>query len=325
LLFGNKAARADAEAARLAAGRTRQELAAEAADAYLEVLAVDARRRATAAYVRSLAQSLDETRARVEAGRALEADALKIEQALERAELELLGLDEAREVAVAALARAVGSDDPVEPGPAPDWLRRPVPSADDAVARALEARLDLEALDTTAEALEQRRAAVRAEAIPRLDARAAWVWTSGSPYAEDRWVEGSVVLSWVPFAAGTRGPRAAAAAAERDAVEHRAAEARRGAAVEVRSALAALATARKGVGVGERGIEQATETLRVERERHAAGRVTTNNLLEAEAGLRSQRTLFELARLEVVRAWVDLWLAMGEDDLRSLFESSGVS
>ncbi|HSN57794.1 MAG TPA: efflux RND transporter permease subunit [Candidatus Sulfomarinibacteraceae bacterium] len=325
LLFGNKAARADAEAARLAAGRTRQELAAEAAGAYLEVLAVDARRRANAAYVRSLAQSLDETWARVEAGRALEADALKIEQALERAELELLGLDEAREVAVAALARAVGSDDPVEPGPAPDWLRRPVPSADDAVARALEARLDLEALDTTAEALEQRRAAVRAEAIPRLDARAAWVWTSGSPYAEDRWVEGSVVLSWVPFAAGTRGPRAAAAAAERDAVEHRASEARRGVTIEVRSALAALATARKGVGVGERGIEQATETLRVERERHAAGRVTTNNLLEAEAGLRSQRTLFEIARLEVVRAWVDLWLATGEDDPGALFETAGVS
>jgi multidrug efflux pump subunit AcrB/outer membrane protein TolC len=319
ILYGNKAATSEARSARLASDRTRQELAFDAAAAYLEVLAVDARRAANLAFISSLEVSLAEMEARVSVGRALESDALKIRQALERAELEQLALDEGRIVALAAMARAIGADHEVEPAPAPDWTGRPIPPPDQAIERALAGRADLAALAAVDDALDKRRAAVRAEAIPSLEARASWIWTSGSPYAQDRWVEGAVVFNWVPVAAGTRGPRAAALAAERDAVELELAEAQRGVAIEVRSALAELATARDGVTVGARGIEQATETLRVERERHAAGRITTNNLLEAEAALRSQRTLYELAQLDVVRAWAGLWLAMGEDDPAALF------
>jgi hypothetical protein len=68
----------------------------------------------------------------------------------------------------------------------------------------------------------------------------------------------------------------------------------------------------EAVTVGERGVEQATETLRVERERHEAGRATTNDLPEAEPALRNRRTIRDVAKLEVVRAWVRLWLVMGE-------------
>jgi outer membrane protein TolC len=82
--------------------------------------------------------------------------------------------------------------------------------------------------------------------------------------------------------------------------------------VEVRSALAELVTARAAVGVAERGVEQAGETLRVEAERHAAGRSTTNDLLDAEAALRRERTTRDLARLDVVRAHLRLALAKGE-------------
>jgi len=322
LFYGNKAATSEAHSARFGADRVRQELAAEAARRYLEVLAIEARSEANSAYLESLKVSLQETQARVEAGRALESDALKIRQAVERAELETLALDEARVVALEALAQATGSDFGLEPEDAPDWLGRPAPNAAGAIEHATTNRTDLAALEAKTEALEKRRAAVRAEAIPNLNARAAWTWTSGSPYDQNRWVEGAVVLNWIPVASGTRGPRAAAFAAERDAVGHRLAEARRTAALQVRAALAALATARDGVEVGSRGIEQATETLRVERERYAAGRITTNNLLDAEAALRSQRTLYELAQLEVVQAWVGLWLAMGEEDPATLFTGS---
>ncbi|NOZ95363.1 MAG: TolC family protein, partial [Acidobacteria bacterium] len=82
-------------------------------------------------------------------------------------------------------------------------------------------------------------------------------------------------------------------------------------AVDVRAALAAIVTARGALRVGERGVEQARETLRVERERHASGRATTNDLLEAEARLRDKRTQRDLARLAITRAWLELWLATG--------------
>jgi outer membrane protein TolC len=65
--------------------------------------------------------------------------------------------------------------------------------------------------------------------------------------------------------------------------------------------------------VRARGVELAAETLRVERERHAAGRSTTNDLLEAEAKLRRQPTALDLARFEVLRSWVRFDLARGMD------------
>jgi outer membrane protein TolC len=312
LLHANPATRLEAEASRLAAERARQALATEAGEALLEVLAVEARRASTGAFAESLRARLDETEARVAAGRALQADALKIRLALERAELELFALGEAHHVAATALARATGLDGQVVAAPAPDWLARPVPDLEAAVAAAVDRRPDLAALDQAGRALERRLDAVRAEALPRLDAAASWSWSDGSPYAEESWATGAVVLTWAPFEAGTRGPRAAALEAERTAVAADLEEARRGVALEVRAALAELATARTAVGVAERGVEQAGETLRVETERHAAGRSTTNDLLEAETALRRERTTRDLARLDVVRAHLQLALATGE-------------
>jgi len=312
LLHANPATRLESDASRLEAERTRQELAVEAGVALLELLAVEARQSATSAFADSLRGRLEETEARVDAGRALGADALKIRLALERAELELLALNEAHQVAVAALARATGLDGEVAAAPAPDWLGRPVPGLDRAVEAALRQRPDLAALDRAGRALERRRSAVRAEALPRLDAAVSWSWSDGSPYAQEQWTAGAVVLTWSPFEAGTRGPRAAALAAERNALAADLEEARRGVAVEVRAALAELATARAAVAVAGWGVEQAGETLRVEAERHAAGRSTTNDLLEAEAAVRRERTARDLARLDVVRTHLRLALATGE-------------
>jgi len=311
MLHARPAARAEADAARLTSERTRQELAAEAGGALLDVLEIDARRRSTTAFVASLAARLEETEQRVAAGRALAADALKIRLASDQAQQDLLALDNARQVAVRVLGHAVGLEGDAEPVAAPDWTGRPTPAAETTVERALTARPDLEALKSAASALAERRAAVRAEALPRLDARLTWNWTDGSPYTSSTWAEGALVVTWSPLAAGTRAPRAAALAAERNAMDAELVEARRGVEVEVRAALAGIATARSAVGIAKHGVEQATETLRVEVERNAVGRSTTNDLLAAEAAVRDQHTRLEIARLAVVRAWVRLWLATG--------------
>ncbi len=320
-LHGNAASKLEAEASRFAATRTRDQLVVDAGEAYLNVLAIEADLAATGAFAASLSARLAETEARVGAGRALDADALKIRLALESAELEQLALEQALEVARLDLGRAIGEELPVEAGAAPDWFERAPPDLDAATAMALAARPDVAALEAQAAALDQRRAAVGAERIPRLDARVLWNWSDGSPYTEKSWTEGALVLTWSPFAAGTRAPRAAALAAETDAARNSLTEARRGVELELRQARARLLTARAAVEVSARGVEQASETARVERERNAAGRATTNDLIQAEAELRDQRTRLELARLEVVRAWLRHWLAVGDGDLDGLLAS----
>lgn len=310
--YAAPAADSTARAALLAAGRAGEEAAAEAAGVFLSVLAVDAALRSTESFITSLEANLAEAGARVEAGTVLEADALKVRLALTDARQQELVLRQRRRVAVADLARAVGSDRPVEPR----WRSLAgeivVPAAEEAIEEAVSRRADLAALAERLKALELERKAVRAEALPRLEAGAAWTWSSGSAFAQDNWFEGSLHLSWSPFASGTRGPRAAATGREEAALSAELTETRRAVALEVRSALAELETAIGGLAARRVGVEQAAETLRVDQERHRVGRLTTNDLLEAEANLRRQQTLRDVAELDLVRARVRLRLAMGE-------------
>ncbi len=139
LLHGNAASRLESRAAHDASLRTRQELAAEAAAAWLRVRAVEASRAATLAFSESLAGRLAETEQRVAAGRALEADALKIRLALESAQLDLTRLDQAHRVATADLARATGLTLPAAAVGEPlDHRARPVPDPEAEIARALD-------------------------------------------------------------------------------------------------------------------------------------------------------------------------------------------
>lgn len=307
------AARRGAEAASLAAERSGQQAAAEAAGTFLDLLALDATTRATLAFIESLEESLAETEARVREGRSLEADALKVRLALESAELDLLTLRERRRVATLALGRAVGEDGPVEPVWEGDDEPGPPPTLEEAVARAFEHRPDLAALEKRIDAARLRKGAVNAEYIPRVVGSVGWARTGGVALEEDGRTTFAVSLLWRPIAAGTRARRASALERESEALRAEYLEARRGIEVELRRALAEMEIARGAVRVGERGVEQAGETVRVEQERYRAGRITTNDLLEAEAELRRQRTRRDVAALEVVRARVRLGLATGEE------------
>ena len=313
MFYGSPAARAEAGSARHVFERTRRKLAAAAGLAHTELLRVDVQSEATRAYVASLEARLAEMEGLARAGRALEADVLKVRLALEQARQELVALRGARDVALADLAQSVGHDGLVLAQDVPDWSVHAAPPREAALERALAERADLAARRAARDAVHKRRGAVRAERLPRVEARMTWSWTDGSPYSASNWAEGGVALTWVPFAAGTRKARLAALEARRQALEAQLGEARRSAGLEVQAALAAIETSRAATRVGARAVQQAHETLRVERERHLAGRATTNDLLEAEAVHREQVMRLELARIDVVRAWIRLWLAGGDD------------
>ncbi len=318
LFFRSKAARSDATAAASAARRTRQQLATEASRSFLSLLAIDARRRSTDAFIASLEAGLREMEERVGAGRTLEADALKVRLDLESAELDRQVLEQARQVASYDLGRAVGHDGPVEPRFDGEIERGGEVSTAELLASALVRRPDVGALSAQLQALELRARAVKAERYPRLVARATFVSSSGDPFLPEDQIEGGISVSWKAFAAGTRGPRAAALEAERRALAAELTELRRAIEIEIRTAVTGLENARAAARVRRRGVELATETLRVERERNRAGRATTNDLLDAEAALHRQRTQSELARLDILRAWFNLALAAGVEDLAEL-------
>jgi len=309
-IYGRRVADAEARAENALAERSGESARFDAVGAFLDALALDAQHRATESLIVRLEEEVEQARAAVEAGSLLESDALKVELALLNSQQEALSLDHRRAVAQAALALSVGLDGRVEPI-WPEARVGVIPPLEESVSQALKLRADLQALRAQAEGVDQVVRSIGAERAPVVAAMASWVYDTGGPFEDEEWIQGSIGLQWNPFSAGTRRPRRAAAEAERTAVEMQILEAERGVAVEVRAAMAAISIAESGVEVGRTGVAQATETLRVERERYRADRITVNDLLAAEAALRRQEALFDLARLELVRATMEFQLAVG--------------
>ncbi|PID60533.1 hypothetical protein CSB45_00215 [candidate division KSB3 bacterium] len=315
LLYSAPAARDEARAESLRAQWIHRQMAAHAGVSCLDILGIDARIKATKAFLKSLTARLDEIRYMVRVGRALEADVLKIQLARDQALQEMGELKRSRDIALLALARAVNHHGPLEPLPVTDLVNRESPSVSESFAKALEKRPDLAALKTAITALEKRRKAVKAGAWPRLDAEAAWVWNEPSSYTENDWCQISFSLTWAPFASGTRRPQAAAMAARVGSLRYDLEEARQGIYLDVTSATVDIENGRDAFRVEERGVVQSRETLRIERARYREGRSTINDLLDAEAQVRKRGTMREIARLRIVRGWIRLWMITGEKEL----------
>ena len=327
-VFRSKASQSEALALAQQAMRVRQEIVVETARAFLRILELDAGLRSTEAFIASLKGNLEEMEERVTAGRTLESEALKVRLDLESAELDRLVLTEDRRVALTDLGRAIGHGGSVEPqvdedGWNEDGLSEEAGSEpkeflgkDELIAAALASRPDVAALEALVEAQELKARAVKAERYPRLSATASWVRSDGDPFLPESLISGKLGLSWSPFASGTRAPRRAALEAEHQALQADLEELKRAVAVQVQGSLARISTAQAAARVRRRGVELATETLRVERERNRVGRATTNDLLDAEATLRQQRTQSDLARIDIVRFQFELELAAGMEILR---------
>ena len=307
--YGAPAAKYNAQSLKETAHRTNEQLSAFAAEVFYQVLSYDAQLRATNAFIESLSKRLEETKARVELGRTLEADALKVQLDLDQANQDKFAIENARRVAVRRLGLAIGYDGSVEP--VFDWESPlpPIPSREEA--GKLNQRSDILSLETGLQSAEYGKKAIKAEYIPRVEAVATYSWADGDPFREGSFLQGGLQVSWRPFAGGTRKPRLAAAQYRIEALKQDLEETRRSAQIELDDAFASLDTARGALKVAESGVALATETVRVERERSDNGRSTVNDLLDAEAALRRQKTNLELAKIGIRRALIQLDLARG--------------
>ncbi|MGD9209960.1 MAG: efflux RND transporter permease subunit [Desulfobacteraceae bacterium] len=308
------AAKYQSQAVRHQANRVRQQLAAKAAEAYLNILGIFERIQATELFVKSLEARAQEMQTMIDAGRALAVDGLKIQLAYEQALQDLTALKNTQIAARADFIRTLGIQENVTPMAVPLLLDKQPLNKNVLISRALSARQDLKQYTAELDATAQRRSAVNAEYLPRLDANASYNWIKDSPYQTDNWVEGGIQLTWTFFAANSRNPRKAALTAQKKSVSHQITETRRQIKTELTDALTQIKTAQKRYKVESRAVEQTRETLRVERERSLTGQVTTNDLLEAEADLRERLTQKALTHLNIMAAWVNLWLAVGEDE-----------
>lgn len=283
-----RAARLDADAARLFTDAQAVELVAAATDAFGRVLAAQAAERAASGGLDSAREDHARAARRRDAGMATDADVLALAvhvTDLERRRIQAHG-DAA--IAVAELNRLMGL--PVER----TWLAVETAFTDDAAtgrplpdlfAEADAARPDLRravALETAAENTAHAAARLlvpQAVVQGALDFagtefdRRASAWIAG---AEFRW-------TWSPGGAETARRRAAANALTRARAE--AEDARARAHVEVLTALRRIEAARARRDASRTAVDQARESQRIVRDRFEAGVAGVNDVLRASTAL----------------------------------------
>jgi outer membrane protein len=309
--LGVQAATLEREAASAGRDAARQGLAFRAAQAFVQVLQLEATARATDAAVDAAESDRQRARARREVGLVTEADALAVDVHL--ADMRQRQIAASGDLAVARmqLAEAVGLPltDPVVP------LRtvpRPAPADGDALVRdALTTHPDLRQADVHLQLADNGRRTARAALLPSVGVQAGWEFNGATLGAQQSsWVIGAEMRVNVfrGFADTARISEAAhahaRATAERERVERRIE-------VDVRGALAQLAAARAREDAGRAALSQARESQRIIRDRYEGGLATVTDVLRAAEATLDAESRATGAEMDVILRTVTLDRALG--------------
>jgi len=309
--LGVQAATLEREAASAGRDAARQGLAFRAAQAFVQVLQLEATARATDAAVDAAESDRQRARARREVGLVTEADVLAVD--VHRADMRQRQIAASGDLAVARmqLAEAVGLPltDPVVPlRPVP----RPAPADGDALVRdALATHPDLRQADVHLQLADNGRRTARAALLPSVGVQAGWESNGATLGAQQSsWVIGAEMRVNVfrGFADTARISEAvhahARATAERERVERRLE-------VDVRGALAQLAAARAPEDAGRAALSQARESQRIIRDRYEGGLATVTDVLRAAEATLDAESRATGAEMDVILLTVALDRALG--------------
>ena len=309
--LGVEAAKLERDAATASRDAARQDLALRAAQAFVQVLQLEATARATNAAVAAAESDRQRARARREVGLVTEADVLAVDVHL--ADMRQRQIAATGDLAVGRiqLAEAVGlplttSVVPVRPA------SRPAPGDGDAlVMEALTTHPQLREATVHLQLAANGRRTARGALFPSVGVQGGWEFNGATLGAQQSsWVIGAEVRVNVfrGFADTARMTEARhahlRATAERERVERRIE-------VEVRGALTQLAAARAREDAGRAALMQARESQRIIRDRYESGLATVTDVLRAAEATLDAESRATTAEMDVILQTVVLDCALG--------------
>jgi outer membrane protein TolC len=179
---------------------------------------------------------------------------------------------------------------------------------------AVENRHELAGLAARAEALRNQSAAEQARLRPQLALTGGYTLLENEVLDDDRFWSVGVALQWNVFDGGRTKKRAAARSHEAKAVMHQRADLESVIVLQVRKSWLDCKEAESRKVVAAAAVEQATENLRVARNRYKAGAGTNTEVLDAEALRAQSLSNRNNARFDAALASVRLTRAIGTLD-----------
>jgi len=283
------------------------------AEHYIAVLRAESAVSVAESYVASLRTHTDDTRNRYEVGDVPQNDYLAASVTLADAEQRLLqannNLDNARAAYNRFLGRPMINTVSLDPALGTDSLLPANAGLEQLIESARMNRRELTALDAQAQALHSQADTVRASARPQLALTGGYMYLENEFLTADKFWMAGVSFKWNLFDGGQSRKRSQAIESKAAAVGYNRAELESVIALQVRKTWNDRIEADSRLLVAETAVVQASENLRVVRNRYQAGASTNSEVLDAEA-LREEalnnrdnaRFGVELAKLRLARA-----------------------
>ncbi len=290
-----------------------QDVKLHVAEHYVEVLRAESAVRVAESYVVSLRTHTENTRKRFELGDIPQNDYLATAVTLADAEQRLLqaknALDYGRSAYNRALGRPLTATVSLDPALDIDSLVPQSAALPELVQNARLQRHELSALDAQKNALKREARSVRAGTKPQLSLSGGYTYLENEFLTDDEFLMAGIAVTWRLFDGGQLRKRSASIDRKAAAIGHQRADLESMIELQVRRAWNDRIEAESRLEVARTAVDQATENLRVVRNRYAAGASTNAEVLDGEA-LREQamsnrdtaRFQVELARLRLARA-----------------------
>lgn len=304
---GIEAARAQTAAAEHEMSGARSDLTLETRGAYWSLVAAHESERVLSEAVTGFEAHLVDARNRERFGMAARNEVLSVQVERDRAELVRLQAASAAAVANANLLRLVGlpAGTNLRPTELPQMPEATDTTIEPLVARALAARPDAAALRARVAGAAAAVRIARSAALPQAGLSAGFDYARPNPRLlplvpewNRSWSVG-VAVSWTVFDGGRSSAAAAQAEAQAQAARAQLEDLERRVRLDVTARALELETARAALAVARRNREAARESVRVSRERYREGVALSSDLLDAEtaqlrAGLDETQAVIQL-------------------------------
>ncbi|MEJ5365082.1 MAG: TolC family protein [Desulfosoma sp.] len=310
---------------------TTHDVTLNTASVFYKILQLDQVIRATEGSLEALSAQEKLVRDQLDVGRAAPVDLMKIQVRVSSLTQKLSSLRADRQVLLVFLGRLMGLDVVERPSfDVSGTLEKPrvTPlTQEDALREAMDKRPEKKAAQAAADAAAQAVRAAQADHFPQVSAFGRYGLRQGIPYdAEDRsgglshedtWAAGLQVD--VPL---FRGGAVRAGVRQAERLRDRAREQLRAVELEIRKdverALTALNDALERTDVTRSAVAVAEETLRIEREKYAAGKNSINDVLDAQAALLQAEVEYSQAVVDARIALMERDRALGRDPAEGL-------
>lgn len=282
-----QAAKEDTTAAKRQEQTSREEVALAVASQYLLALRAQADVKAAESRVDVAQVLFNQASDRQKSGAGTGIDTLRAQVELQNEKQRLISSQAQKDVAVFGLVRLLSLDpqQPVELADEMNFFDTPRFAEEETLQRAYESRPELKQLDSNLHAAEFRKRAAFEEHIPTLAANGFWDYegtrlNNGIPVYQYQ-----AELSVPIFAGGRIHAETVKADLEIQRIKERQRDARDEIALEVKSALAQLESAKNQVDVANQGLQLAQQVLTQARDRFAAGVADNIEVVQAQDAL----------------------------------------